>query len=266
MENNKQALEQQLKLIDKLIRISDANVRKLKSIPEECIRTSTKGDVHQYYRRDPQNGRRIYLVKSQLELIRPIVQKEYELKINKALHQQRERLDRFIRNYDINDILEIYDSTCKAKQCLIKPIITPDEEYIEKWLKSNPGSQNTYTANTTFTTMNGEMVRSKSEKIIADTLLKEKIPYQYEPRLALEGGVTKTPDFAILNVRKRKTIYWEHFGRLSDRDYCFDNLNKLMLYEKSGYKLGDNLIISMESEKTPLDIRIVHDNIKRYLQ
>ncbi len=200
-----------------------------------------------------------------LDSIRPVIQKEYELKVNNELHRQRERLDRFIRNSDINSILGIYDSTCKAKKSFIVPIIPSDEEYIAGWMREICGCLNTFPVNTSFETMNGEAVKSKSEKIIADTLLKEHIPYKYEPKLILKDGSVKNPDFAVLNVRKRKTVYWEHFGRLSDSGYCFENFNKLFLYEKSGFIPGDNLIITMESDKSPLDIKSVYDNIKRYL-
>ncbi len=265
MDNNRKELEIQLKMIENLIRVSDANLKKLKDVPSECIRTSTKGKAHQYYRCDPDSGKRIYINKRKLEEIRSIVQKEYELKVSKELHQQRDRMERFIRNSDINNITEIYDSTCKAKQCLITPIITSDAEYIARWMEANPDCQNSYPAKTHFETMNGEEVKSKSEKIIADALLKENIPYRYEPRLILKDNSIKIPDFAVLNVRKRKIIYWEHFGRLSDSTYCMENFNKLMLYEKSGYRIGDNLIITMESENEPLEIKEIYEKINRYL-
>jgi hypothetical protein len=68
-----------------------------------------------------------------------------------------------------------------------------------------------------------------------------------------------------LNIKKRKTIYWEHLGRLGDADYCLDNFNKLMIYEQNGIVLGDNLIITMESKDIDLDIHSVYENINRYL-
>lgn len=52
-------------------------------------------------------------------------------------------------------------------------------------------------------------MRSKSEVIIADLLNKEGIPYRYEFPLYLKEFNTVYPDFTILNVRKRKEIYWE---------------------------------------------------------
>lgn len=266
MENNKKELEEQLTLLKRLCQLSDDNLKKLRHIPEECIWTSTKGDFHQYYRKDQKSGKRIYLGREKLDEIRLLVQKEYEQKVNNEVHSQIRRLERFLNNNDINAVTDIYENTSRGKKHLITPIIIPDEEYIEKWIQAHPSSQNPYPAKVTFETMNGELVKSKSEKIIADTMIKEGIPYVYEPRLLFDDGISKYPDFATLNIRKRKTIYWEHFGRLSDESYCKSNFNKLMIYERNRIILGDNLIITMESEDMPLEMRSVKENIERYLK
>ena len=274
MDNNIRELKNQLVILDKLIKESENNLKKLKNIPEECIRTTSRGDYHQYYRIDPVTKKLVYLSRKKIDDIRPVIQKEYELKVNKVLHRQHDRLVKFMKNSDINEVLDVYDTTCKAKRSLITPIVSSDEEYIAGWLQANPPCQNTFPGKAPFETMKGEMVRSKSEKIIADTLFSMDIPYVYEPRFVLNNSpknniynihAVKYPDFAVLNVRNRKTIYWEHLGRLSDSSYCFDNLNKLMLYDKNGLVLGENLIITMESEKQPLEIRSVKEKIENYL-
>jgi hypothetical protein len=265
MEDNKRELEKQLAILKKLKQLSDSNLKKLKNVPDECIRTSSRGSFHQYYRIDPQSGKLIYLSRKQLNEIRPVIQKEYELKVNKEIQEQIGRLEKFIKNGNINSIMNIYNSTCAAKQSLINPIISTDEDYIKKWLASMPPCQNPYPPKRSFETMNKEISKSKSEKIIADTMFNMKIPYVYEPRLDLDNRITKYPDFVALNIKKRKTIYWEHLGRLGDADYCLDNFNKLMIYEQNGIVLGDNLIITMESNDIDLDIRSVYENINRYL-
>ena len=266
MENYKKELAEQLVLLRKLCKVSDDNIKKLRNIPDESIWTSSKGSFHQYYRKDQKSGKRIYLGREKLDEIRLIVQKEYEQKVNNEVHSQIKRLERFLNNSDVNTVIDIYENASSGKKNLITPIIMPDEEYIEKWFKANLASQNPYPAKATFETMNGELVKSKSEKIIADTMIREGIPYVYEPRLVLDGRISKYPDFVTLNVRKRKTIYWEHFGRLSDEGYCLSNFNKLMIYERNGIILGENLIITMESEDMPLEMQSVKNSIERYLK
>ncbi|WP_022768606.1 MULTISPECIES: hypothetical protein [unclassified Butyrivibrio] len=265
MEDNKRELEKQLILLKKLKKRSDENLKKLKNAPEECIRTSSRGNFHQYYRKDENSGKRIYVNKKKFDEIRPIIQKEYELKVNKVINEQISILEKYIIHSNINAITDIYKETSNAKKAMITPIISTDEDYIKKWLASMPPCQNPYPPKRSFETMNKEISKSKSEKIIADTMFNMKIPYIYEPRLDLDNRITKYPDFVALNIKKRKTIYWEHLGRLGDADYCLDNFNKLMIYEQNGIVLGDNLIITMESNDIDLDIHSVYENINRYL-
>ena len=65
-------------------------------------------------------------------------------------------------------------------------------------------------------TESGEMVRSKSEVIIADQLTHHTIPFEYEKRLEA-GGFGFMPDFTI--QVSGKTYYWEHLGRLDLEQY-----------------------------------------------
>jgi len=67
-----------------------------------------------------------------------------------------------------------------------------------------------------YQTISGEMVRSKSEVIIADLLTSRHIAFEYEKRLEAEG-IGFTPDFTI--SIDRKTYYWEHLGRLDLEQY-----------------------------------------------
>ena len=57
-------------------------------------------------------------------------------------------------------------------------------------------------------TERGEQVRSKSEKIIADSLYRNGIPYRYEHPVYLRGMGVVHPDFICLHVKKRKEILW----------------------------------------------------------
>ncbi len=265
MEDNKKELNKQLMLLQKLKKLSDEHLKKLKNVPEETIRTSSRGNFHQYYRLDEHTGKRIYVSRKRTEDVRPIIQKEYELKVSKAIDEQLKMLEKYIVSSNINKITDIYEESCNAKKAFITPIISSDEDYIRNWFASHPGCQNPYPPIKPHETMNGEIVKSKSEEIIANTLFHKKIPYVYEPRLIFDNNIVRYPDFVTLNVRTRKTVYWEHFGRLSDAGYCADNFPKLMLYEQNEIIVGDNLIITMESDEEALNIHSVYRNIEKYL-
>lgn len=66
-------------------------------------------------------------------------------------------------------------------------------------------------------TLAGEMVRSKSEVIIANILYQSGIPYTYEERLTAPDGSQRLPDFTIR--WQGQTLYWEHLGMLDVDDY-----------------------------------------------
>lgn len=63
-----------------------------------------------------------------------------------------------------------------------------------------------------------EMVRSKSEVIIADHLANKEVVYGYEQPLTIEG-VTKYPDFTVEDTESGLTLYWEHCGMLHVPSY-----------------------------------------------
>ena len=69
-------------------------------------------------------------------------------------------------------------------------------------------------------TVRGELVRSKSEVIIANLLHSKGIDYEYEQELVLDGIPTgKFPDFTIEDDDNDLVYYWEHLGMLGDTGY-----------------------------------------------
>lgn len=82
-------------------------------------------------------------------------------------------------------------------------------------------------------TARGEMVRSKSEVIIADHLANKGVEYGYEQPLAIEG-VTKYPDFTVEDMESGSTYYWEHCGMLHVPSYRRRWEDKLAWYRAHG--------------------------------
>ena len=68
-------------------------------------------------------------------------------------------------------------------------------------------------------TERGDLVRSKSELVIADKLYARGIEYAYEQPLVLPNGRTRYPDFTISDHAQGVTFYWEHLGMLDDQGY-----------------------------------------------
>jgi hypothetical protein len=88
-------------------------------------------------------------------------------------------------------------------------------------------------------TARGEMVRSKSEVIIANALAAKGVDYAYERPLTIEG-VTKYPDFTIEDMESGQTLYWEHCGMLHVPSYRRRWEDKLKWYRQHGIRAQDD--------------------------
>ncbi|SHI31773.1 hypothetical protein [Pseudobutyrivibrio xylanivorans] len=257
-------LEKQLNELDKLISKSNKNISKLENLPDYSVIVSISNGCKQYYLYDRTTGKKEYANSKKMKLVKKIAQRDYELIVNKKLNVLRGRINRFLSGYHLDDIGKIYDDMHPVRRELLVPFIEPDEAYIQRWLEENPDHQNDFYGNGKIATANGGYVRSKSERIIADLLDKYHVPYRYEPRLELVGRHIVYPDFMVLNVRKRKTLYWEHLGLLSEYSYAQKNFTKINDYEEGGLLLGKNLIITMETEEAPINTKLVEEKIKLY--
>jgi UvrD-like helicase C-terminal domain len=74
-----------------------------------------------------------------------------------------------------------------------------------------------------------EMVRSKSEVIIADRLAAHSIDYAYEQPLTI-ANTTKYPDFTVEDMESGENYYWEHCGMLHVPQYLRRWEEKLKWY------------------------------------
>lgn len=264
MENYKAKLEKQLQELNILIKQSNRNIAKYRDIGSGQIHVSSCRGNSQYYYIDKELGIRKYMRADQERLIKKYIQKDYEFAMNKTLKILQKRLEKFNSLYDIDEAFAVYDNLIEGRKRYVDPLLEPDELYIERWLETHPGQQNPYPEKGLYQTNHGEMVRSKSEKIIADALDKHNVQYQYEPMLELGYNIVY-PDFVALNIRKRKTIYWEHLGIVSDTEYATKNFKKLQNYEMNKLLIGRDLIITTESADVPIDVKLVEEKIREFL-
>ena len=74
------------------------------------------------------------------------------------------------------------------------------------------------------------------------------------------------PDFKCLNIRQRQDYYWEHLGMMGDQNYINKNIKKLEMYTLAKEFDESKLILTFESEKHPLNTRVIEEKIRRYLK
>ena len=257
-------MKQQIKWLDQLITATRKSLNAIKVSDDRPVRSSKRKNGYQYYLQKD-DGKLEYVKEKDIYKVKRIVQRDYYAALLDNLLTVRYRIERFTKIYDIGSIARVYDDLSEARKALVTPLFPSDEAYITDWRAHNIGDTNTFPEKGKYLTARGEFVRSKSEKILADIFCKYGLIYQYEPEIMLYNGVRCYPDFAILNIKERKTYYWEHFGLVSNSDYADKNLEKLARYEKSGIILGDNLLVSFEAKGIGLDVQSIEDKIIRYL-
>ena len=78
--------------------------------------------------------------------------------------------------------------------------------------------------------LSGDMLRSKSEVIIANLLHERQIPFRYEEPLFADDGTLRLPDFTV--TWRGETFYWEHLGLLDLEEYAEQWEVKRAWYER----------------------------------
>ncbi len=263
IEQNKKEIEEEIR---KLEEIEKKIMKNSKSAPKGHLRCKKRGKSFQYYVGES------YLGKAQKSLIEEMANHEYHERLLPLVRDKISKLKHLkkVLDFDFRKPEKLYDTLHPARKCLVKPLLMSPEAFMEHW-QAEPYEQWEITEDEVrgnYVTDKGERVRSKSEKIIADTLNRLGIPYKYEYPLRLTEGkkiVTKRPDFLVLSPVTLEEKIIEHLGMMDDEQYYLRNINKIELYEKNGYLIGKNLILLHETAKSPLDTAIMEQYLREFL-
>ena len=253
LSNRKNLLEELIQKIEK----------ELSRLPQGNIRIAMKGKTAQYFLCDkPGDTHGKYISVKEQDLIRNLVCRNYYEKMLRALKKEEKGIASYLSGTAGQRPEEIFTSFSKPRQELISPLILSKEMFAKRWAEEtyekNPYKQD----EVIYETKRGDYVRSKSEVIIADIYYELGIPYRYEAPVHLKNGKIKYPDFTALKVSTGKEYYHEHMGLMDDESYRLSNMRKLDEYMKAGIYTGDNLILTFESEETPINISGIRKMIK----
>ena len=215
--------------------------------------------------------RSFYIKKKDRDKATALAQQDYNNKLYNAIIRQLSQTKALIKashSFDDELLEKVYTQMTPYRKELINPLVPDQETFVHNWLNT-PFTKKTFSElDLEIFTENGERVRSKTEKIIADKYLKLGISYRYESQLILKDNgrvITIYPDFTVLNKTKRKIYYHEHFGRMDKEDYCDSALKRVELYAKNGIFIGDQLIITHETANRPMNMAYFESLIKKYL-
>lgn len=267
MISNQEIIETKKELEKKIAILQAANDK----MPSGTLRVSGQHGHQYYYQYDNNDSKHPYgkyiSIKNMCQ-IKQLAQKTYNQDLLDIYKKQLELISKFNEEIDFNADIKAFLNLSNCRRQMVEPFVLSDEMFVSKWYEEKMqligNKPNDYPNNYFIMTEHGEIVRSKSEKIIADKLFYKKIPYVYECPLLLQDGSVVYPDFTLLNIKKREEVYFEHFGLMDNPDYSRNAIEKIYRYEQNGYLLGKNLLVDFETKNFSVDtnhINIILDSI-----
>ena len=259
---NIEKIEYELLEIEQLI--NELQVYLNESIEGTLRVTHNHGSVQFYHNKKKGDTKGEYIRKKDENIAVRLAQQDYDRKFIQYLMNKRTMLKNLldsikeISDKKIDD-MNIYNSLSVDRKMLVDSHIIDDITYKEEWIKDNYLGKGFTENDPEIITEKGERVRSKSEKLIADKLYMMDIPYRYECPITLRGIGKIYPDFTILKVESRKEVILEHFGMMDNPDYSDKAIKKINMLEKNGYNMGDNLLCTFETSKTPINMKNVEN-------
>ena len=239
---------------------------KCKKLPKGRLRITKKDGKSRYYHvSDPEEPSGKYIKSDDLYLAQDLAQKDYYQKYIVKAQKDISGLSKALEMLKSASGKSVYNSLNADRRKLITPFDLSDEEYAKRWENENFEKNDFMPEHLKYSTEKGELVRSKSELLIADMYYSLGIPYKYEAGVKLRGGIVRYPDFTLLRVRDRKEFYHEHFGLLDDSEYRKKCLIKLDEYRKNGIYTGKNLIITYEGLGSDFNIKDIKKATKDLL-
>lgn len=213
-------------------------------------------------------SRGLYIPKANRRLAGELAEKLYHIWNLEYLQNELKAIDAYLAVYDPDQEMaaEKLNHNPKIRELLV-PLPAEDDDN---------GENNTFHENSSdtgaaihpkglkYVTLNGTLVRSKSEVIIANILSERRIPFSYELPLRI-GNIDYVPDFTVRNVRTGQTFVWEHFGMMDKPGYLQNTLTKMNIFLNNGYIPNINLITTFETEEHGLDSRYVDSLVNQFL-
>lgn len=247
--------------IKEMKKIKEKAISQLSTAPEgTLLQTVNHGSVQFYQVISKQ---RKYLSKKEDEkLLKGLAQKAYALRIVQVADSQIKGIEDLLKSYNEHCIEDVYEQMPEELKKFITPYALPVKEIVKKWQSEEYLTKPDSSKDVTYKTDKGDLVRSKSEVIIANKLFAKKIPYRYECMLELKDGHVVYPDFTIMNPSTGQVIIWEHFGMMDNPEYFNKFVRKYNTYLLNGYGYGGNLICTFESSSIQFDL----SSADRYIQ
>ncbi len=253
-------LEDEIKSLEQVNAEAKKHIRK---IERHNLTTRKIRGYYRYYLDDK------YVGKDKLEIVKSLAEQEYYRNLLRDTSVLLEKAKLCKLAYEKYNPCVVFKSLHEGKRKLITPVVDDIDELIGRFENEEyeglPFDEN----QNVFYTAKGERVRSKTEKIIADTLQRKGIHYKYERPVELETGVGQKklfyPDFTIMRKSNGRIVYMEHFGMLDNLSYYNNTLSKLNIFERNNLLIGRDVLIVHETSYAPINTKVLEMYIDMFL-
>ena len=245
----------------KLDKESCAMEKQLQTLPSGKLICAQNGKYLKYYHSDGHT--KTYIAKDKHHLAQQLAFKQYLLATLYDIKAEKRAIQFYLKHHKPLSTADTLLNTESAYFSLLEPYFTPLSQELADWTQA-PYPQNEYHPEQRIhKSAFGQLVRSKSEAMIAMALCTYKIPFRYECALIL-GDHTVFPDFTIRHPQTGEVYYWEHFGLMDNPTYAKNACNKLSLYTAQNIIPTIQLITTFETKEHPLTTEIIKKQIEQY--
>ncbi|MBR5975786.1 MAG: hypothetical protein IK020_11460 [Clostridiales bacterium] len=227
---------------------------------------NSKSKTSMYIVSEQTEGRRQYIPKKNIDLAKALATRSYIERFLRRAKDELAALEVYIRRVTEKSPEELYSNMCDARKALIRPLLVSDEVCARMWEQAPYIHGSSYPEMKIYPTKKGDLVRSKSEVLFADTYLDMGIPYRYEQELRFPDGAVLDPDFTLWDKKNRREIYHEHCGKMDDPGYRKRFMEKIDIYRRNGIYTGKNLILTFEGDGTTLNMKEMRTMISGLFQ
>lgn len=238
--------------------------KKLTKAPKGNLRVAKSGKRVKFFlvtKKGDTRGK--YIKKDERGMAMEIAQRDYYEKLLKEALREKRATEAYLRGMKGTRPEDVFGKLNEYRREMVEPLLLPDDEFVKRWQETKFVGNPSHPEDLIRETDRGDMVRTKVEEMIANAYYELGIPYRYEYPVKLYDGTVKYPDFVGLKMPERKEIYHEHLGMLDDEGYRRKNLIKLQDYAKTGMYLGDNLIVTFETDYVALNANDVKNMLRK---
>ena len=227
----------------------------LRNLPEGKLVFSHTGKYCKWYLSDGKN--KTYIPKKDRALAQALAKKKYLSLRLTDVTTIKDNIDHCLKYQNLDmAIAEKLLTETSEYQNLLSPLFKLKTKDLEEWKQADYEKNQKYPEHLIYTSISGNVLRSKSEVLIDMLLYTNKIPYHYEELIHL-GDIIVAPDFTIKHPVTGEMFYWEHLGRMDDPGYVKNACEKIGMYSLHGIVPSVNLILTFETQEHPLSPHVV---------